>query len=279
MTFASEQMPASTASLHGSDCLQVRDLTAGYGGPPVVRGISLVIETGQVAVVAGPNGAGKSTLVKSIVGHLPCVSGSVTVGGKDITNHPAEKIARGGVGYVPQNDDVFGTMTVQENLEIGGYLLRRRAVARRITEVMEVFPDLARMRTRPVSKLSGGERKMVAMGRVLMLRPPVLILDEPTAGLAVRLTTELFERYIPALTATGIGVLLVEQKATEALRVADWGYILVSGQVHVSEPASTILGRPDLGELFLGGSTSLADRGDGPAAAEPGRHIGQERDE
>ncbi|MGH3070389.1 MAG: ABC transporter ATP-binding protein [Streptosporangiaceae bacterium] len=278
-------MPASTEPTCGFDCLQVRDLTAGYGGPPVVHGISLGLEAGQVAVVAGPNGAGKSTLVKSIVGHLPCVSGSVTVGGKDITNHPAEKIARGGVGYVPQNEDVFGTMTVQENLEIGGYLLRKRAVARRITEVMEVFPALERMRSRPVSRLSGGERKMVAIGRVLMLRPRVLILDEPTAGLAVRLTTELFERYIRALAATGVGVLLVEQKATEALRVADWGYILVSGQVHVSESASTILSRPDLGELFLGGSTSLADHtslaghGDGPAAVEPGRHTGQERDE
>ncbi len=259
--FASEQVPASAVPSHESDCLQVRDLTAGYGGPPVVRGISLGIEKGKVAVVAGPNGAGTSTLVKSIVGHLPCVSGSVTAGGKEITNHPAEKIARGGVGYVPQNEDVFVTMTVQENLEIGGYLLKKRELARRITEVMEVFPALARLRNRPVSRLSGGERKMVAIGRVLMPRPHVLILDEPTAGLAVRLTTELFERYIPALTATGVGVLLVEQKATEALRVADWGYILVSGQVHVSESASTILSRPDLGEVFLGGSTSLAGHG------------------
>ncbi|TAM90485.1 MAG: ATP-binding cassette domain-containing protein, partial [Jatrophihabitans sp.] len=115
---------------------------------------------------------------------------------------------------------------------------------------------------RHVSRLSGGERKMVAMGRVLMLRPPVLILDEPTAGLSVSLTHELFERYIPALTANDVAVLLVEQKATEALRVADWGYILVSGEVHVSESAATILARPDLGEVFLGGSTSVT-RADG----------------
>jgi branched-chain amino acid transport system ATP-binding protein len=255
--FASEHMPASTVPTRGSDCLEVRDLTAGYGGPPVVRGISLGIEQGQVAVVAGPNGAGKSTLVKSIAGHLRCVSGSVTVGGQDITNRPAEKIARGGVGYVPQNEDVFGTMTVLENLEIGGYLLRKREVVRRITEVMEVFPALGRMRKRQVSRLSGGERKMVAIGRVLMLRPRLLILDEPTAGLAVRLTTELFEHNIPALTATGVGVLLVEQKATEALRVADWGYILVSGRVEVSQPAADILAREDIGEVFLGGSSSV----------------------
>ena len=257
MTFASEHMPASTMPTRASGCLEVRDLTAGYSGPPVVRGISLAIEQGQVAVVAGPNGAGKSTLVKSIAGHLRCVSGSVTVGGQDITNHPAEKIARGGVGYVPQNEDVFGTMTVLENLEIGGYLLKKREVARRITEVVEVFPALGRMRKRQVSRLSGGERKMVAIGRVLMLRPRLLILDEPTAGLAVRLTTELFEHYIPALTATGVGVLLVEQKATEALRVADWGYILVSGRVEVSQPAADILAREDIGEVFLGGSSSV----------------------
>ena len=257
MTFASEHMPANTVPTRGSGCLEVRDLTAGYGGPPVVHGISLGIEQGQVAVVAGPNGAGKSTLVKSIAGHLRCISGSVTVGGQDITNRPAEKIARGGVGYVPQNEDVFGTLTVLENLEIGGYLLRKREVARRITEVTEVFPALGRMRKRQVSRLSGGERKMVAIGRVLMLRPRLLILDEPTAGLAVRLTTELFEHYIPALTATGVGVLLVEQKATEALRVADWGYILVSGRVEVSQPAADILAREDIGEVFLGGSTSV----------------------
>ena len=274
---APEQLPGSAAT-RGSECLQVRDLTAGYGGPPVVWGISLGIQKGQVAVVAGPNGAGKSTLVKSIVGHLPCTSGSVTVDGKEITNQPAEKIARGGVGYVPQNEDVFATMTVLENLEIGGYLLRKREVAHRIHEVLEIFPPLARMRHRPVSRLSGGERKMVAIGRVLMLRPIVLVLDEPTAGLAVTLTAELFERDIPALTATGVGVLLVEQKATEALQVADWGYILVSGQLHVSEPASTILSRPDLGEMFLG-ATSLAHHGDPSAAAEPVSGSGPERAE
>jgi branched-chain amino acid transport system ATP-binding protein len=242
----------------GSACLEVRNLTAGYGGPPIIRGVSVGIDKGQVAVVAGPNGAGKSTLVKSIVGHLRCTSGQVIVGGEDITNRPAEKIARGGVGYVPQNDDVFGSMTVVENLEMGGYLLRRREVPKRIDEILAMFPALASMRHRHVSRLSGGERKMVAVGRVLMLRPPVLILDEPTAGLSVALTHELFERYIPALAAAEVGVLLVEQKASEALKVADWGYILVSGQLHVSESAATILSRPDLGEVFLGGSASMA---------------------
>ncbi|HET9078156.1 MAG TPA: ABC transporter ATP-binding protein [Acidimicrobiales bacterium] len=224
----------------------------------MIQDVCLGIDKGQIAVVAGPNGAGKSTLVKSIVGHLRCTGGQVRVGGEDVTNRSPERIARGGVGYVPQNQDVFGTMSVVENLEIGGYLLKKREVAGRIEEVFERFPALAVMRHRTVGRLSGGERKMVAIGRVLMLRPAVLVLDEPTAGLSVALTGELFENYLPALTATGVGVLLVEQKATEALRNADWGYILVSGQVHVSEPASTILSRPDLGEVFLGGSTSLS---------------------
>lgn len=255
-TFASEQTASGPKTSY--DCLHVDGLTAGYGGPPVIQDVCLGIDKGQIAVVAGPNGAGKSTLVKSIVGHLRCTAGQVRVGGENVTNRSPEKIARGGVGYVPQNQDVFATMSVVENLEIGGYLLKKREVAGRIEEVFERFPALAAMRHRTVGRLSGGERKMVAIGRVLMLRPAVLVLDEPTAGLSVALTVELFEKYLPALSATGVGVLLVEQKATEALRNADWGYILVSGQVHVSEPASTILSRPDLGEVFLGGSTSIS---------------------
>lgn len=260
MTSALRKLPEKSISDPGSSsaCLAVHDLTAGYGGPPVIRGVSVSVDKGRIAVVAGPNGAGKSTLVKTIVGHLRCASGRVLINGEDITNRPAEKIARGGVGYVPQNNDVFGSLTVNENLEMGGYLLRRREVPARIDEIYGMFPALAVMRNRHVSRLSGGERKMVAMGRVLMLRPPVLVLDEPTAGLSVALTHELFERYIPTLAATDVAVLLVEQKASDALRAADWGYILVSGEVHVSEPAATILSRPDLGEVFLGGSTSVA---------------------
>lgn len=258
----SERVSVSNAHGRGLGCLQVQDLCAGYGGPPVIRDICLGIDAGEIAVVAGPNGAGKSTLVKAVVGHLRCASGRVLVGGEEITNRPAEKIARGGVGYVPQNEDVFSTMSVVENLEIGGYLLKRREVPARISEILDMFPRLAAMRHRTVARLSGGERKMVAVGRVLMLRPRVLVLDEPTAGLSVALTAELFEHYLPTLTAANVGVLLVEQKATEALRVADWGYILVSGQVHVAERASTILSRPDLGEVFLGGSTSLAGSAD-----------------
>ncbi len=242
--------PATVAALSATN------VTAGYGGPPVIRDICVDVDKGQIVVVAGPNGAGKSTLVKALVGHLRC-TGAINVCGTPIANHPPEQIARHGVGYVPQQDDVFDTMTVLENLELGGYLLKKKEVPDRVGEVLEIFPKLADLRNRQVGRLSGGERKMVAVGRVLMLRPKVLVLDEPTAGLAVALTKELFESHVTGLASTGTGILLVEQKASEALQVAHWGYILVSGEVRVSESASSILSRPDLGELFLGGSTSL----------------------
>lgn len=237
--------------------LSVDRLSAGYGGPPVIREVCINVVKGQIAVVAGPNGAGKSTLVKAIVGHLRCTSGTVHLEDTDISNHSPERIARHGVGYVPQHQDVFDTMTVLENLELGGYMLRRREVGRRVDEVFSIFPKLAIMRHRNVGRVSGGERKMVAVGRVLMLRPSVLVLDEPTAGLSVPLTEELFRTHVLRLANTGTAILLVEQKAAEALRVAHWGYILVSGEVQVSQSAGDILSRPDLGELFLGGSTSL----------------------
>lgn len=247
----------TTVSQSTADHLELERISAGYGGPPVVQDVSLGVARGKVAVVAGPNGAGKSTLVKAIMGQVRVSSGAVRVGGAELTNRPVEHIARHGVGYVPQHQDVFDTLTVTENLELGGYMLRARERTARITEILDIFPPLARMRHRMVGKLSGGERKMVAVGRVLMLRPSVLILDEPTAGLSVPLTQELFEVHVRALAAAGTGVLVVEQKASEALRVADWGYILVSGRVEVSQPAGQILARPDIGEVFLGGSSSV----------------------
>lgn len=237
---------------------EVDQMSAGYGGPPVVEDVCLNVGRGQVAVVAGPNGAGKSTLVKAIMGQLKVSSGAIRLGRRDLTNQPAEQIARHGIGYVPQHNDVFAPLTVTENLELGGYLLPKRERTARVKEVLSVFPRLESMRHRVVGRLSGGERKMVAVGRVLMLRPSMLILDEPTAGLSVQLTKKLLEEDVRALAEQGTGVLLVEQKATEALRIADWGYILVSGRVEVTQPAAEILARPDIGEVFLGGSASVS---------------------
>lgn len=241
----------------GGPKLALHEVSAGYGGPPVIRELSLSVGAGQVVVIAGPNGAGKSTLVKAVMGQLRVSSGRIELDGVDITNSLPERIARCGIGYVPQNQDVFDTLSVTENLELGGYLLPKRHCARRLDEVLDVFPRLQQMRHRIVGRLSGGERKMVAVGRALMLQPSVLILDEPSAGLSVPLTRELFEVHVSALAARGTGVLLVEQKATEALRVAQWGCILVSGQLEISQSAPELLARADIGEVFLGGSTSL----------------------
>lgn len=251
-------LPVTAKGSTASSLLMLDNVSAGYGGPPVIQGVSLDVGPGQIVVVAGPNGAGKSTLVKAIMGQLRVTGGTVMLAGKDITNHSAERIARHGIGYVPQQQDVFDTLTVTENLEIGGYLLSKKKSAERVQAVFEVFPRLTKMRGRTVGLLSGGERKMVAVGRVLMLEPSALILDEPTAGMSVPLTEELFEVHVRALAQQGTAVLLVEQKATEALQVADWGYILVSGRVEVSQSASEILAREDIGEVFLGGSASVA---------------------
>lgn len=254
MTVAATLPEAETVT---ASHLHLDNVTAGYGGPPVIRDVCIGVGRGKVAVVAGPNGAGKSTLVKAIMGQLKVSKGRVRLAGTEITNHSAERIAKHGIGYVPQNQDVFEGLSVMENLEIGGYLLPKKKSHQRAQEIFQIFPPLAEMRHRTVGQLSGGERKMVAVGRVLMLEPSVLILDEPTAGMSVTLTEELFEVHVRALANSGTAVLLVEQKATEALRIADWGYILVSGQVEVSQSAEEILGRPDIGEIFLGGSSSV----------------------
>jgi branched-chain amino acid transport system ATP-binding protein len=246
---------ASAAETH----FEIDGVSAGYGGPPIIEDVCLSVTRGTVAVVAGPNGAGKSTLVKSIMGQARVSRGAIRLGGLDLTNLPAEQIARRGIGYVPQHDNVFATLTVTENLELGGYLLRRKVRAARVKEIFDIFPRLHDLRHRVVGRLSGGERKMVAVGRVLMLRPSLLILDEPTAGLSVPLTKKLFEEDVRTLADQGAAVLLVEQKATEALRIADWGYILVSGRVEVSQSAAEILARPDIGEVFLGSAAALVD--------------------
>ncbi|MGA9859641.1 MAG: ATP-binding cassette domain-containing protein, partial [Solirubrobacteraceae bacterium] len=164
--------------------LRTEELTAGYGGSPVIHGVSISVAPGEIVSIVGPNGSGKSTLLKSVVGVVEVLSGTVRIGDRDTTGWASENIARIGVGYVPQIDDVFAPLTVRENLEMGGYLLKNREVNARIDHVMSVFPRLATMGSRRAGKLSGGERKMLAMGRALMLSPALVVLDEPTANLA-----------------------------------------------------------------------------------------------
>jgi ABC-type branched-subunit amino acid transport system ATPase component len=248
--------------------LHAREVTAGYGGDPVIRGITVSAGPGQVVSLVGPNGSGKSTLLKSMVGIVRVSSGAVLLGDRDVTNQPPEQIARAGVGYVPQVDDVFAPLTVRENLEMGGYLLSKRDVAGRLERVLAVFPRLGLMLGRGAGKLSGGERKMLAMARVLMVDPGVFLLDEPTANLAPRVAAELLDEHVRALAASGASVLIVEQRARAVLKISDWTYVLGGGEVRMQGPPAELAATPDFIESFLGGGRTRISVDDTAAAEE-----------
>jgi ABC-type branched-subunit amino acid transport system ATPase component len=232
--------------------LVIESLTAGYGATPIISGISLTMGFGEVVSVLGPNGAGKSTLLKALVGVLPVMSGRVLLGDEDVTGLRTDELARKGVGYVPQMNDVFDALTVLENLEMGGYLLRGSEIRSRVGEVVRLFPALGGMLRRPAGKLSGGERKMLAMGRVLMLNPSVLVLDEPAASLSPELGDRLLKEHIRRLADSGTAVLLVEQRAASALEISDWAHVLVSGTTRLSGAARDLLAEADFAEVYLG---------------------------
>jgi ABC-type branched-subunit amino acid transport system ATPase component len=231
--------------------LRTRGITAGYGADPVIRDMTVAVAPGQVVSLVGPNGSGKSTLLKSLVGIVHVASGTVLVGDRDVTNQPPEEIARAGVGYVPQVDDVFGPLSVRENLEMGGYLL----------------PRLAGMLGRTAGKLSGGERKMLAMGRVLMLDPGVFLLDEPTANLAPAVAAELLDEHVRQLASGGAAVLIVEQRARAVLAISERTYVLGGGEVRMEGTPAELATSPDFIESFLGGGRERgSDRGTGAPA-------------
>ena len=238
--------------------LRAEGITAGYGGVPVIRDVSLAVGPGEIVAIIGPNGAGKSTLLKSLVGILRVTGGRVLLGSEDVTNHPPEDLARRGVGYVPQVNDIFEPLTVLENLEMGGYLLQQKRVRARVDEVGQVFPALPPMLKRRADKLSGGERKMLAIARVLMLDPKVLILDEPTANLSPKLADSLLREHVKRLAGLGKAVLLVEQRARAALQIADWTSVLVSGTTRLEGRPGDLLKRQDFEELFLGAGAASA---------------------
>jgi ABC-type branched-subunit amino acid transport system ATPase component len=237
--------------------LRAQGITSGYGGVPVIRDVSISIGPGEVVAIIGPNGAGKSTLLKSLVGILKLDSGRILLGSDDVTGRAPEELARRGVGYVPQVNDIFEPLTVLENLEMGGYLLNAAQVRARVLEVGAVFPQLSPMLKRRADKLSGGERKMLAIARVLMLDPKVLILDEPTANLSPKLADALLSEHVKRLAGLGKAVLLVEQRARAALQIADWTSVLVSGSVRLEGRPADLLQRQDFEELFLGAGTEL----------------------
>jgi ABC-type branched-subunit amino acid transport system ATPase component len=246
--------------------LHVDGLSAGYGGAPIVHDASASVGIGEIVTIVGPNGAGKSTFLKAVVGMIPAMSGTVRLGDEDVTNMPANDLAKRGLGYVPQVNDVFDTLSVVDNLEMGGYLLSRAEVAGHIERVLDIFPALKTMLKRTASKLSGGERKMLAMARVLMLEPKMLVLDEPTSNLSAELARMLLEEHVQRLGKAGTAVLIVEQKALAALTISNWGYVMAGGVVKVSSPAPELLAREDIGEVFLGrtaGGRDLASRSGG----------------
>jgi branched-chain amino acid transport system ATP-binding protein len=232
--------------------LRAVGITSGYGGVPIIRDVSISVGKGEIVAVIGPNGAGKSTMLKSLVGILKLSGGKILLGADDVTGHPPEDLAKRGVGYVPQVQDIFEPLSVRENLEMGGYLLKDSAIDGRIKEVCDVFPLLAPMMRRRADKLSGGERKMLAIGRVLMLDPKVLILDEPTANLAPILADAVLREQVRRLADAGKAVLLVEQRARAALEIADWTVVLVSGVTRLEGRPKDLLERSDFEALFLG---------------------------
>ena len=249
---------ATTSAKRPEPLLRAEGITAGYGGVPVIQDVTLSVGPGEIVAVIGPNGAGKSTLLKSLVGILRVTTGRITLGDQDVTNRLPEELARRGVGYVPQVQDIFEPLTVLENLEMGGYLLPAHTIRARVPEVVEVFPALKPMLKRRADKLSGGERKMLAIARVLMLDPKVLILDEPTANLAPQLADRLLREQVSGLGKLGKAVLLVEQRARAALEIAAYTSVLVSGSIRMEGRPGELLDRQDFEELFLGAATSLS---------------------
>jgi branched-chain amino acid transport system ATP-binding protein len=251
-TLTLSDKPAAPVGDRPAPSLRADGITAGYGGVPVIRDVSIAVGPGEIVAVIGPNGAGKSTLLKSLVGILRLSSGRILLGSDDVTGRQPEELAKRGIGYVPQVQDIFEPLTVKENLEMGGYLLKDSGLPARIKDVCDVFPALAPMMRRRADKLSGGERKMLAIGRVLMLDPHVLILDEPTANLAPIIADAVLREQVRSLADAGKAVLLVEQRARAALEVANWTVVLVSGVTRLEGRPGDLLERSDFEALFLG---------------------------
>lgn len=227
-------------------------MSGGYGsGPDILHDCTIAVDEGEIAVIVGPNGAGKSTAMKAVFGMLNVRQGAVRLFGEDITSlSPQDRVAKG-MAFVPQTSNIFTSMTVEENLEMGAFL-RRDDITGTMDQVYDLFPILHDKRRQPAGELSGGQRQQVAVGRALMTQPKVLMLDEPTAGVSPIVMDELFDRIIE-VARTGISILMVEQNARQALEIADKGYVLVQGRNRYTDTGKALLADPDVRKSFLGG--------------------------
>ncbi|MGB1172953.1 MAG: ABC transporter ATP-binding protein [Marinobacterium sp.] len=228
-----------------------QSMTGGYGAADILKECTIGVDRGEIAVIVGPNGAGKSTAMKATFGMLPLREGHVMFDGEDITHlKPEERVVKG-MGFVPQTHNVFTSMTVEENLEMGAFI-REDDITDSIEQVYELFPILKEKRRQPAGELSGGQRQQVAVGRAMMTQPKVLLLDEPTAGVSPIVMDELFDRIIE-IARTGVAILMVEQNAKQALEIADKGYVLVQGSNRFTDTGEALLANPDVRRSFLGG--------------------------
>ena len=231
--------------------LSAENMLGGYGETTILNDCSISVKKGEIAVIVGPNGAGKSTAMKAIFGMLDLRAGNIIFDGKDITNLKPQERVKSGMGFVPQTHNVFTSMTVMENLEIGGFT-NQEYLSKNISEVFKLFPVLEEKQKQLVGELSGGQRQQVAVGRALMTNPKLLMLDEPTAGVSPLVVKELFEKII-SIAKTGIAILMVEQNARQALEIADNGFVLVQGENKYTDKGSKLLSNTEVRKAFLGG--------------------------
>ena len=247
-------MTEAGAGTEARSVLKIRDLVAGYGGGDVLRGVSLDVAEGGITCVVGPNGSGKSTLMASISGLLRPRLGSIELDGKNLAGLSPRQVLRLGVVQVQQNHSLFRDMTVRENIELGGYILNDRAlIARRAAAVFEVFPDIAGWAGKKAGSLSGGQQRLVEFARALMLEPRLLLLDEPSMGLAPKILRTVFGA-IRQMNAAGTTIVLVEQNARAGLRLSSHGVVMESGRVRLSGTGREVLENPEIGALYLGGA-------------------------
>jgi branched-chain amino acid transport system ATP-binding protein len=231
--------------------IELKNVVGGYGGAPILNGVNISIEQSDIGVIVGPNGAGKSTTLKAIFGLLKVNSGSVSYNGRDITNAQPDKLVPLGLSFVPQEKNVFTSMTCEENLEMGAFV-RKDDFSDTLAMVYDMFPPVKEKRHQKAGELSGGQRQMVAMGRALMSKPKLLMLDEPSAGLSPRYVLEIFEQVV-RINKAGVGILMVEQNARQALAFASKGFVLANGQNRFTGTGAELIADPEVAKSFLGG--------------------------